>query len=267
MLRAYSTPPRVRRLSSWARQRERTYKQYKTQEKQQEDSSTGTDSSMETERIHSTPTGTLATSLNITPGTSMTDWDNSTDTERQNDDRTTEQPETESSPSIPMFLVDKIRHKKSIHKASEWFLEGTDKGIQVIGDSNISRINNGSRAQIQTESFPGAQIGHINTVLNKMIGPQVENYPECVILSVGINDMNNSRGSTSPAMRKLAQKANKQFPRSRVAIPRINCPVHLSKSQKANIKASSIRRFLRPQILRSHVTQTSKAKHPNIAHC
>ena len=167
----------------------------------------------------------------------MTDWDNSTDTERQNDDRTTEQPETESSPSIPMFLVDKIRHKKSIHKASEWFLEGTDKGIQVIGDSNISRINNGSRAQIQTESFPGAQIGHINTVLNKMIGPQVENYPQCVILSVGINDMNNSRGSTSPAMRKLAQKANKQFPRSRVAIPRINCPVHLSKSQKANIKA------------------------------
>ena len=168
----------------------------------------------------------------------MTDWDNSTDTERQNDDRTTEQPETESSPSIPMFLVDKIRHKKSIHKASEWFLEGTDKGILVIGDSNISRISKGSRAQIQTESFPGAQIGHINTVLNKMIGPQVENYPECVILSVGINDMNNSPGSTTiPAMRKLAQKANKQFPRSRIAIPRINCPAHLSKSQKANIKA------------------------------
>ena len=160
----------------------------------------------------------------------MTDWDNSTDTERQNDDRTTEQPETESSPSIPMFLVDKIRHKKSIHKASEWFLEGTDKGILVIGDSNISRISKGSRAQIQTESFPGAQIGHINTVLNKMIGPQVENYPECVILSVGINDMNNSPGSTTiPAMRKLTQKANKQFPRSRIAIP-IAIPIAINDS-------------------------------------
>ncbi|KAI0218903.1 hypothetical protein LSAT2_029398, partial [Lamellibrachia satsuma] len=101
ILRAYSAPPRIRRQPTETRRRGQTYKQYKTREKGLEDSSTGMDSSTEMERIHSTPTGTLATSLIITPGTSMTDWDNSTDTEQQNDDGITEQPVTESLPSIP----------------------------------------------------------------------------------------------------------------------------------------------------------------------
>lgn len=123
-----------------------TNERRKSWEKQSQDYTLTQDSSIEEGRIHSTPTGVLLTSLNLTPRTSMTDWDSTVDTDGSNDSATPiqtlpEKPNTTVSPSAPMFLVDKIRHKKSTHKASEWFLEGTDKEILIIRDSNVSRVN------------------------------------------------------------------------------------------------------------------------------
>ena len=87
-------------------------------------------------------------------------------------------------------------------------------------------------------STMGSVTQHINAVLEKMMGPQNVNYPACAILSVSINDVNNNTGSTmTPAMRTLAQRPNKQFPKSRVVIPRSNCPAHLGKVEKVNMGA------------------------------
>ena len=42
--------------------------------------------------------------------------------------------------------------------------------------------------------------------------------------------------TTIPAMKKLAQRAKKQFPGSLIAIPDINCPAHLPRVQRDNIQ-------------------------------
>ena len=136
----------------------------------------------------------------------------------------------------PKYLVEKTRHPKSAHKLTDWFLEAPRKGTLVIGDSNVSNITSAPVDHVYTESYPGAQITHIHNILGQM-EQGGSSQPDCVILSVGINDRGNRPVSTAiPAMRKLAQRANKQFPRAVIAIPKINCPKHLSQDQRDNIK-------------------------------
>lgn len=141
-----------------------------------------------------------------------------------------------TSPKSGDHLVDKSRHNLSIHKAADWNIGRIKKGMLVIGDSNVNRISRAPVARVWTESFPEAQIKHIQNVLGKLATVNTT-QPDVVILSVGINDsQNNPESTTIPSMRKLTQKARKIFPRARVAVPMINCPAHFSKQHKDHVK-------------------------------
>ena len=63
-----------------------------------------------------------------------------------------------------------------------------------MGDSNLAKISATPSDKIQIESFPGARFRNITAILKKYEHPE---KPSKVILSVGINNRNSVKGTTS----------------------------------------------------------------------
>jgi len=73
------------------------------------------------------------------------------------------------------------------HKCESTLKEQPNSQILIIGDSNLSNITTSPNDHVNIESFPGAKIAHITQLLTKLEN-QPSTEPECVILSIGIND-------------------------------------------------------------------------------
>jgi len=136
----------------------------------------------------------------------------------------------------PVFTAKLQIHNNTIHKNADWTITKPDSEILIIGDLNLSRITTSPNDCVNIECFPGAKIAHIRNLLTKLEN-QSSSQPECVILSIGINDRENNPTSTSiPNIRRLATKATQIFPQALIAIPQINIPDHLSDQVKHNLK-------------------------------
>ncbi|XP_057682780.1 uncharacterized protein LOC130909871 [Corythoichthys intestinalis] len=111
-------------------------------------------------------------------------------------------------------------HDHKGDKYGNWDLV-VDRPILIMGDSNISRLPGVRNTNVQMDSYPGAKMNHLVHVLafrTKIVVP-----PKKVILSVGLNDRNQTNPSKlREDVKNLAEVAKKTFPQSDIGIPRIN---------------------------------------------
>ena len=101
-----------------------------------------------------------------------------------------------------VFTAELQRHNNTVHENTDWTLTMPNSQILIIGDSNLSNITTSPNNHVNIESFPGAKIAHIRQLLTKLEN-QPSTEPECVILSIGINDRENNPSSLSPAKNKF----------------------------------------------------------------
>ena len=116
----------------------------------------------------------------------------------------------------------------------------------ILGDSNIARIPKQKIDHIQLDSFPGATLRHITTILLKIPSPRPET--KLVVLSVGLN--NCIREQTALTITKDARRliniTRLTFPQARIAIPLLTVSIKLTAAQLRCAKAFN--GFIRDQI-------------------
>lgn len=117
------------------------------------------------------------------------------------------------------------RHRTTFHKFVHWRVKITEP-VVIIGDSNLSRIGDFNYPLVQVDSFPGAQILHIKSIL--------ENVAPCrkvqkVVLSVGLvnGHKQNKLLTVQKQFGQLMTQAQVTFPRADIFIPLINFSRHL----------------------------------------
>ena len=111
-----------------------------------------------------------------------------------------------------------------------WKLPPLNKSVAVIGDSNLSRIQNSpiSSENIQVISLGGAKSQHISKFVDQYSEPF---SPEVMILSFGINDRDTHFDSfTKVYLTKIVSTLKVKFPNSLVYIPKFNSHYSMSTS-------------------------------------
>ncbi|ESO94730.1 hypothetical protein LOTGIDRAFT_160964 [Lottia gigantea] len=110
-----------------------------------------------------------------------------------------------TSPSSPAC---KPRRHNNEKDKSKWSIPTLTKPTVIIGSSNISNIPF-LHPDTQAESYPGARIQHINTLLSK-ISPTT--IPKKVLFHVGLNNKQESGESIHRRMLELLKLAKSKFP-------------------------------------------------------
>ena len=136
------------------------------------------------------------------------------------------------SGSSPNFAArrEPHRHITTNRKLKDWSVK-IIKPIVILGDSNLSRIPHFEDPKIQIDSFPGAGIHHIQSILK---GLKPHKLVKEVILSVGLN---NCLGlllpnTTDKQLGLLVTSAKRAFPNAIIRIPVINFSTKLGKEQQ-----------------------------------
>lgn len=127
-----------------------------------------------------------------------------------------------------------IRHDPRGDKYANWSLSPS-RPIQILGDSNISRLPPFNDARIQVDAYHGAKLAHATNILSNHtpISPQVSQ----VILAFGLNNREDTNHSRLQAqVSALVRKARRTFPNARLHIPLVNYNRSLPVSQIQNIK-------------------------------
>ena len=117
-------------------------------------------------------------------------------------------------------------------KLADWTLDIRERAL-ILGDSNVNRFPTTNYQQIQMDSYPGATFHHFQKMLEKCeVHPRVET----VVLSVGINCMDNDAFQTSfPQISDMYKEAKTTFPNADIYIPLLNFSKFLSATQKTNL--------------------------------
>lgn len=117
-------------------------------------------------------------------------------------------------------------------KLKHWTIQA-HKTTLILGDSNLHRIPPYSDNGIQIDSYPGATIYHLYSLLKQTTPlPEVEK----VILSIGINNMDHDPKNTNPKQLSLLYKqALITFPNALIHIPQINFSDLLKPTQKQTL--------------------------------
>lgn len=111
------------------------------------------------------------------------------------------------------------RHSNTRRKLQDWNLTVTQKWL-IMGDSNLSRITEIRRPNLQIDAFPGATFRHAAAILEKAV---VTTKVEMVILSFGINHKNQSSEKTAiKQFQETLQIAKTKFNTNNIFVPLIN---------------------------------------------
>ena len=146
-----------------------------------------------------------------------------------------DRPNTDSAPLIQ--LRKPTRHENTPQKNKTWSLR-VKEPILVLGDSNLSRIPPYEHMAVQVDSFPGAMVHHLRSILEKL---QTQTTTEKVILSVGLNNClrQNLFETIKKQFQVLVALARRTFPHAQIFIPLIQCstaqpPATLKLTQQVN---------------------------------
>lgn len=125
-------------------------------------------------------------------------------------------------------------HKRTQNKNDDWVLPKITKPILILGDSNLSRVGN-TPPNIQIESFPGARLVHIkNLVVNH---PDNESHPKTVLLSVGINNRQDTSTDIIKQSTEMLEAVKAKFPKSEIAYGELNYSKSLPRRCQETIQA------------------------------
>ena len=170
------------------------------------------------------------------------------------------------SPDTPVtFKIKPNRHQNTNNKNSDWCFPEIREKILVLGTSNLATITESPLPNIQIESYPGARVLHMLSLLDKAEKNR-KTEPEHVIISVGMNDKHNKPHSTTiPNLGKLLAKAKLVFPNSKIYMPQITYSDRLHPQECSNLQ--TINRFIAQ--ISEPITAITKLpgrvglKHPN----
>lgn len=149
------------------------------------------------------------------------------------------------NPSRPLPVLG--AHIRVNRDKKTWQIPNTNSKVLILGDSNIAKAKNLPQAgkSVELHSFPGAKICHFIKMANEHRTTQ--GSPEVIILSVGINNRDNSTSTHKAQIKSLLQGYSKKFPSSQIYFPQINVPSGLTRAQKRSLEAlnSSANELLR----------------------
>lgn len=130
------------------------------------------------------------------------------------------------------------RHQRTYYKMVEWNITIT-KSVVILGDSNLSRIPEYTYPQVQIDSYPGAKILHIKSILKKL--PPREDVQK-VVLSVGLNNglRKHKLETMKNQFQQLMSQAKKTFPHADIYIPWIQFSPRLAPEIKRLLRALNL---------------------------
>ena len=118
-------------------------------------------------------------------------------------------------------------------KISGWDLPEIEQPILIVGTSQLSNIKRSPNSNIQIESYPGAQIRHIEAVIRRH---KLKTEPKHLIVEIGINDRDNSvYGTTFPNLKKMIATIRSKFPHTKIYIPAIQFSRKLDLKSQENL--------------------------------
>ena len=136
------------------------------------------------------------------------------------------------SGSSPNFAArrEPHRHINTNRKFKDWSVK-IIKSIVILGDSNLSRIPHFEDPKIQIDSFPGAGIHHMRSILKEL---KPHKLVKEVILSVGLNNCLGRLlpSTTDKQLGLLVTIAKRAFPNAIIRIPVIYFSTRLEKEQQ-----------------------------------
>jgi hypothetical protein len=109
--------------------------------------------------------------------------------------------------------------------------------VLILGDSNVKRAtrNDSKCHSIEIHSFPGAKLCSFEKMLRAK--SPIQDGPEKVIISVGINNRDNQPMTHKAQSKSLMELASKKFPTADIYIPQVNIPSKLQPNQKTSLQA------------------------------
>ena len=128
-----------------------------------------------------------------------------------------------------------LRHINSNRKASDWHIR-IRKPQVILGDSNLSKIPSFRDESLQIDSFPGANMDHLNELMRKLVKPDIT--VKVLILSVGLNNCHNrnQEATLKKCLLKLLKQAESSFPCASIHVPLLNIHTSFDRAQQASIR-------------------------------
>ena len=148
-------------------------------------------------------------------------------------------------------------HKRTKNKDKDWQIPTILNDTLILGDSNLARIETHDLPpNTQIESFPGAKLHHIPSVVTKY--PENKPKPKRVILSIGINNRDCNLAESKQDCKEMFASIKQQFPKCEIAFCELNFSDKLSTKAKNNL--SSINKFVHSLQGITNIPPVEKAK-------
>jgi len=128
-------------------------------------------------------------------------------------------------------------HSTNHSDRNEWKIPQVNSKVLILGDSNMKRPTriDSKGHSIEIHSFPGAKLCSFEKMLRAK--SPIQDGPEKVIISVGINNRDNQPMTHKTQSKSLIELASKKFPTADIYIPQVNIPSRLQPNQKASLQA------------------------------
>ena len=141
---------------------------------------------------------------------------------------------TRSRPNISYYHPISSNRGKT---KTKWVTPSCSSKVVFIGDSNLNRISQKPKTPVESieiHSFSGAKTRHFHkTICQKTSVPQ--KTPDHVVLSVGINDRDNSPNTHKDQMPKTIRMVTRVFPNAQLYIPLINYSSSLERKHRDSL--------------------------------
>ena len=139
-----------------------------------------------------------------------------------------------STPSVRRFpkIGREDKTGQNIHK--HWFIPKITKPILILGTSNLSRIEQVRRTDVQVVSYPGLQLSHLLKIL-MAYSPNPRDpgmKPTKIVISAGINDRGFAPTTNETNMKKVVNRLRDLFPESKIFIAQHRYSDKLTTSEK-----------------------------------
>lgn len=124
-----------------------------------------------------------------------------------------------ASTSTPKPIFRAKKHISTLRKLVDWDVTVSRKWL-VLGDSNVARFPTHSVADLQIDSYPGANFHHAQAILAKAL---IDTQVEKVVLAFGINcRAQRAKETAIKQLQAAVRETKKRFPHSEIWIPLIN---------------------------------------------
>lgn len=145
-------------------------------------------------------------------------------------DSVLEEPSWVSTPQPNKFGP--TRHIRTDRKMVDWTVSVSKKWL-FIGDSNLSRLPHHGFADLQIDSFPGANFRHLGAVLLKAV---VQVRVEKVLISCGLNSRGQKfKETTLKQLQTAIRMVKRRFPYAEIWVPLLNYSTALPESEQRNL--------------------------------